>query len=164
MTSDSNKVYDVLNKLNINYSKYEHPPVYTIEEASKYNEDYECKHAKNLFLRNKKGNNHYLVIISDYKTADIKDIAKSLNDSRLSFASCERLQKYLGLEPGAVSPFGLINDKNHEVTVLLDKDLVKSEYVAFHPNVNTATITLTSKDFIKFLEWSENDVLYVDID
>jgi Ala-tRNA(Pro) deacylase len=110
-----NKVYEVLRSLDIPFEVHHHPPVYTVEEAEKHWESVKGTHCKNLFVRNKKGNRHYLVILESSKRADFKELNRQLGEDRLSFASPERLKRFLGLEPGAVSPFGLINDSDKEV-------------------------------------------------
>ena len=118
-------------------------------------------HCKNLFLRNKKGDKHYLVICEESKKVDLKELSERLELERLSFASEERLDKYLGLKPGSVSPFGIINDSRREVEVLVDKELADWDKVNFHPNVNTATLTISFKDFEKFINCIGNRVLYI---
>lgn len=153
------KLYDLLDKLGIAYIRHEHPPVYTVEEAKAYWQDIPGVHCKNLFLRNSKGNRHFLVILEQGKRVDLKQLAEKTAAGKLSFASANRLEKYLGLETGAVSPFGLINDLNKEVEVVLDKDLLQSDQVNFHPNVNTATLTLSFADFKRFLDHCGQKVL-----
>jgi len=155
------KVYEALERLNISYVRHEHPPVFTVEEAEQYWEDITGAHCKNIFLRNKKGNRHYLVILEHSKKADLKVLENQLGESRLSFASPERLMRYLGLEAGAVSPFGLINDSNKEVRIVIDLDLKEEGRVNFHPNVNTVTVGIEFKDFEKFLSWCGNSVRYL---
>lgn len=155
------KVYKALERLNISCVRHEHPPVYTVEEAEQYWADITGAHCKNIFLRNKKGNRHYLVILEHSKKADLKVLENQLGESRLSFASPERLMRYLGLEAGAVSPFGLINDSNKEVRIVIDLDLREEERVNFHPNVNTVTVGIEFKDFEKFLSWCGNSVRYL---
>ncbi len=155
------KVYDTLEQLNIAYQRYEHPPVYTVEEAKKYWKDIEGAHAKNLFLRNNKGTRHFLVVLEQSKSADLKDLSGKLAAGKLSFASERRLQEHLGLETGAVSPFGLLNDQNRAVSVALDRDLGKKGSVNFHPNVNTATINLSFRDFEKFLKHCGNELVHI---
>lgn len=86
-----------------------------------------------------------------------------MQETGLSFALPERMMKYLGLTPGSVSPFELINDINKEVRIVIDNDLLKSEKQGFHPNVNTATLAMSTEDFKKFLAWTKNQVIYVDI-
>ncbi|WP_432666955.1 prolyl-tRNA synthetase associated domain-containing protein [Wukongibacter baidiensis] len=157
------KVYDVLEKLEIEYEKHEHPPVYTVEEAKKLAKHVTGQGCKNLFIRNRRGNKNYLVVLEDEKKVDLKELSKQIGSTSLSFASKERLYKYLGLEPGSVSPFGLVNNHEKNVEVLIDRDLAKSENISFHPNINTVTLTITYKDFEKFLKCSGNEVSYVDI-
>lgn len=162
MSKDSEqKVYEVLERLGISYIRHEHSPVFTVEEAEKHWENISGAHCKNLFLRNKKGNRHYLVILESSKKVDLKALNNQLGEDRLSFASPERLMRYLGLETGAVSPFGLINDAQNEAQVIIDQDLRKAEHVNFHPNVNTATVGISFVDFEKFLSWCGNSVRYL---
>ncbi len=157
------KVYEILEKLGVAYTRHEHPPVYTVEEAEKHWTAISGAHCKNLFLRNKKGNRHYLVILEASKAADLKALNKILGEDRLSFASGERLMKYLGLEAGSVSPFGLIYDKENHVQVVIDIDLKRAGAVNFHPNINTVTIGFSFADFEKYLSWSRNPVRYLPI-
>ncbi|AKL96864.1 prolyl-tRNA editing protein ProX [Clostridium aceticum] len=163
MDKKESKVYEVLEKLAIPYEKYNHAPVATIAAIEELEMDLEVIHFKNLFLRNSKGDQHYLVLVDSSKKANTKAIAKQIGSTRLSFASDERLEKYLGLEPGAVSPMGLINDINKEVEVLIDQDLVSQEKVTLHPNVNTASITISYENLKKFLAWCGNKVQFVEI-
>lgn len=162
MSSDrEEKVLETLDKLGISYVRHEHPPVFTVEEAEQHWEGITGAHCKNLFLRNKKGNRHYLVVLESSKRADLKALERQLGEDRLSFASSERLMRYLGLEVGAVSPFGLLNDSRKEVRVVIDQDLKNAEGVNFHPNVNTATVGLSFSDFQKFLSFCENPVRFL---
>lgn len=154
------KVYEVLEKLGISFSRHEHPPVFTVEQAQQHWVGIAGAHCKNLFLRNKKGNRHYLVILEHTKNADLRKLTEKLGEDRLSFGSPERLKRLLGLDPGAVSPFGLINDSQKEVIVVMDQDLRRAELVNFHPNVNTATVGISVADFEKFLAWAGNSVRY----
>ena len=153
------KVMGFLDDLDICYTRHEHPPVYTVEEASRYYAQMKGAQCKNLFLRNGKGNGHYLVILEDSKRADLKQLAEKVGESKLSFASAKRLLKCLGVKAGSVSAFGLINDREKEVVVVLDKDLQKEEWINFHPNVNTATLTISYADFMHFLERCGNRLL-----
>ena len=158
---DGQKVYEILRELDISYTKHEHPPVYTVEEAEQHWENITGAHCKNLFLRNKKGKNHYLVIAKSEKRVDLKALTSRLGEDRLSFASPERMMRYLGLEPGAVSPFGLINDRENAVVVVIDQDLKEASHVNFHPNINTATVGITFADFEKFLTHCGNPIRYL---
>jgi Ala-tRNA(Pro) deacylase len=153
-------VYEILDKLGISFDRHEHPPVYTVEQAQEHWVGIEGAHCKNLFLRNKKGNRHYLVILEHSKNADLRKLTAKLGEDRLSFGSPERLKRLLGLEPGAVSPFGLINDSLKEVVVIIDQDLKRAGRVNFHPNINTVTVGISASDFEKFLAWTGNAVRY----
>jgi Ala-tRNA(Pro) deacylase len=155
------QVYTVLKKLGIPYVRHEHPPVLTVQEAEEQWTEITGAHCKNLFLRNKKGNRHYLLILEASKTADLKALTKRIGEDRLSFASEKRLMKHMGLETGAVSPFGLINDTENHIQVIVDEELNQFEEVNFHPNVNTATIGISFPDFEKYLGWSGNSFRYL---
>ncbi len=157
------RVYDVLAELGIPFERHEHPPVFTVEEANVHWAGIEAAHCKNLFLRNKKGTIHYLVILEHARQADLARLVERLGDDRLSFASPERLLTHLGLTPGSVSPFGLINDRSRQVRVVIDADLKNAGRIAFHPNVNTATIVLAWADFQRFLAWCGSQVRYITI-
>jgi len=161
MNDQEEGVYRVLENLQIRYDRHEHPPVFTVEEATRYWADIPAAHCKNLFLRNKKGTIHYLVILEHTKQADLKQLAAKMGDDRLSFASPERLMTHLGLTAGSVSPLGLINDRERGVQVAVDLDLKDVPRIAFHPNVNTATIVLEGADFQRFLAWCGNPVRWV---
>ncbi len=158
---DEQKAYDILRELKISYTKHEHPPVYTVDEAEQHWKNITGAHCKNLFLRNKKGKNHYLVIAKSEKRVNLKALTSRLGEDRLSFASPERMLRYLGLEPGAVSPFGLINDRENAVVVVIDRDLKEASHVNFHPNVNTATVGITFTDFERFLSHCGNSIRYL---
>lgn len=157
------ELYRVLKELNIQFEYYEHPPASTIEEAKKYWVDLVATHCKNLFFRNHKGNRHYLVVLEHTQNMAIHDLEKRLKQGKLSFASPQRMEKHLGLSPGSVSPFGLINDKENHIHVYLDENLKKSERVSFHPNINTASIVVSYVDFLRFLDWSGNTYEYINL-
>jgi Ala-tRNA(Pro) deacylase len=156
-------VYDCLASLGIAWARYEHPAVFTVDEAERYWADIPATHCKNLFLRNAKGTRHYLVVLGHDKKADLRAIGARLGEDRLSFASPERLMRFLQLTPGAVSPFGLVHESAKDVIVVLDAALAAAERLGFHPNVNTATITLPAADFLRFLEARGNVVRRVTI-
>ncbi|MDI9476561.1 MAG: prolyl-tRNA synthetase associated domain-containing protein [Natronincolaceae bacterium] len=157
-------VYKTLKMLNISYDRFTHPAMNTIEELNKYNRgNDDIIHCKNLFLRNSKGDKHYLVLTEPDKRANIGGLARQIGSTRLSFASPERLEKYLGLDPGSVSPFGLINDKNKDVEVLIDRDLDIRQKITFHPNINTVSVTMSYEDFQRYIGWCGNKVIYVDV-
>ncbi len=155
------ELYNILGELNINFEYYEHPPAPTIEEAKKYWVDLVATHCKNIFFRNHKGNRHYLVVLEHTQNLVIRDLEQRLKQGKLTFSSPKRMQKYLGITPGSVSPFGLINDEENHVHVFLDENLKKSENISFHPNINTASLVVSYKDFERFLDWCGNSFEYV---
>ncbi len=146
------KVYKVLSDLNIAFEVFEHPPLNTIEIAQEYWKDIDATHCKNLFFRNHKGKKHYLVIIKDTTPFSIHSLEQKLKQGKLSFASEKRLDKYLGVKPGSVSPFGLINDTDHHVHIFMDEQLQYADDISFHPNDNTASLVIKFTDFIKYID------------
>lgn len=163
MTPQEQSAQERLRTLGITFERHEHPPVATVEEAEQHWAGIDATHCKNLFLRNQKGNRHYLVIIVHSKKADLRAVAGQIGDGKLSFASPERLMMHLGVTPGSVSPFGLINDRDHAVRVVLDRDLKSATRLSFHPNINTVTLTIAAADFAKFLESCGNTVQHVSV-
>lgn len=151
-------IYDTLNKLNIKYEEIEHEPVYTVEQAQHIKNMISGVGCKNLFLTDKK--NYYLVLLEDKKMANIKEIANKVNTSHLSFASPEELKNILDLEPGSVTPLGIINDKNNKVTILIDSEL-KTKKILCHPNTNTKTVSIKFNDLIKFIEYEKHKYYYI---
>lgn len=154
-------VHAALDALGIAFERHDHPPVFTVEEAATHWAGIDATHCKNLFLRNKKGTRHYLVVVEHTRPVDLRRMADLVGDDRLSFASPERLMTHLGLTPGSVSPFGVLNDPAGAVVVVVDADLRQAGRVAFHPNVNTATVVLAAADFERFLSSRPNPVRWV---
>ena len=149
--------------MGISYEHYTHPPVFTSDEATEHWADIPATRVKNLFLRHKKGNRHYLVILEIGKQADLRHLVKIIGDDRLSFGSPERLMSAMGLTPGSVSPFGLLNDPAHAVHVIVDEDLRRVQRLIFHPNINTASLTISVADFERFLAARGNQVRWIKI-
>lgn len=163
ITSEEQPVLARLSDLQVPYERYEHPPIATGDEGLVHWEGIEAVHCKNLFLRNQKGTRHYLVILPVEKRADLRFVSDQVGDGKLSFASPERLLKYLGVTPGSVSPFGLIHDQEKHVRVYLDRDLKLAERISFHPNINTRTLVLSFVDFERFLASTWNVVKYIPV-
>ncbi len=116
--------------------------------------------AKNLFLRDAKGKRHFLVVIKTEKTLNLKELGERLEIGKLSFASEERLQKYLGVEKGSVTPFGILNDESKSVEVIFDKDFDKNDSIGVHPNSNTASVFLKIEDLQNIVEEHGNRLIY----
>jgi Ala-tRNA(Pro) deacylase len=154
-------LYKLLETLKIQFEYYEHPPAPTIEEAMKYWKDLDATHCKNLFFRNHKGNRHYLVVLDHRQDLNIRDLEQRLRQGKLTFASSQRMMKYLGITPGSVSPFGLINDWEKHVYLFLDDRLKESKSISFHPCINTASIIISYENFMKFLDHQGNSWEYV---
>lgn len=148
------RVFGYLDARGIEYKVYEHPEAPTVEIAEQYWAKIpgNVTHCKNLFMRNHKGDKHYLVIMPAHKPLDIHALWEKIGSTRLSFASPERMIRYLGVTPGSVSVFGLINDANAEVELILDSELEGAESVSFHPNDNTASVVITGAELRKYLE------------
>lgn len=157
------RVYAELERLGIPFDTYEHPPVFNTEDVDKYWREIPATPVKNLFLRNKKGNREYLVILGVDKRADLRQLVKIIGDDRFSFGSAERLMHTLGLTPGSVSPFGLLHEGSKHVLVIVDADLRKAEKVIVHPNDNTASLTIFFSDLERFLATRGNAVRYITI-
>jgi Ala-tRNA(Pro) deacylase len=157
------KVFQVLDGLDIPYEIHEHPPVPTVEEALPYWNQIDATHCKNLFFRNHKGNLHYLVILRHDRQLNIRDLEQRLKQGKISFASPQRMERYLGLSGGSVSVFGLINDQENHVHLFLDAALQKAKKISFHPNENTATVVISIESFIRFLKWSGNSYEFIQL-
>jgi len=156
-------VYDFLEKYGLAYERYDHPAVYTCEEAEKH-----CGHilgldCKNLFLRDKKKTRFFLYVAPADKRVDLKAFAKHVWCSKLSFGSPALLMEKLWLEPWSVSPFGMLSDDEQLVELCVDKDVYDADVVWFHPNVNTATLTLERGVFHTFLEMTQREFIVVDL-
>jgi Ala-tRNA(Pro) deacylase len=155
------RLYQSLDELGIAFEYHEHPPAPTVEAALEYWKDIDSTHCKNLFFRNHKGNRHYLVILEHTNKLAIRDLEQMLRQGKLTLASDRRLEQWLGLTPGSVTPFGLINDTGNHVHVFIDDNLHKAEKLSFHPNINTATIVVSYEDFIRFLDWTGNSYEFI---
>lgn len=173
MLSREETVLNFLREHDIPFTNYNHPEGKSIEEAKKWWKDDGSVHCKNLFFRNHKGNKHYLVCLHCDHDLDIHDLEHRLKASlvaqglpscgKLSFASAERMMKYLGLEPGSVSPFGLINDTNHEVQLFLDENIKEAPLLSFHPNDCRGTVVIKREDFERYLAIVGNTYEYISL-
>ena len=152
-------IFKILDELKIKYDVLEHQAVYTVEEAKQLEDMIEGLGCKNLFLTDKKGN-YFLFVLEENKKANLKELAKLLNVSKLTFGSEEALQEILGLEPGSVTPLSIINDKENKVLLIIDNDIVE-EKILVHPNTNTKTMSIEFKDIEKLIEYTNHKyILY----
>ena len=142
-------LYAIFEQLNIPVIRHDHPPLRTVEDSRQYRGDMEGGHAKNLFLRDRKKKN-FLIIAEEDQPIDLKSMATAMGTDRLSFGSPDRLMEYLGVIPGSVTPFSVINDPDHRVTVYFDKTLADMERANFHPLTNDQTVTIAIADLIRF--------------
>ena len=155
-------VFEYLDVHGIEYTWYEHPEAYTVAEAQRYCHGDGAQHCKNLFFRNHKGTRHYLVSLDCNHDLDIHSLERRLGQGRLSFASPERMERYLGLRPGSVSPFGLINDTHNHVHLFLDRALAAKPVLSFHPNDNRATVVIAREQFERYLAAVGNSYEYIE--
>ncbi len=145
------QLFDLLDDLGIETETVSHQPVFTVEQAKELRGTLPGAHSKNLFLRNKKSQMFLLVALED-RSIDLKALGDQLGIGRLSFGSPDRLMTYLGVIPGAVSPFAAINDNTNEVRVFLDRGLLDSNRLNFHPLDNAQTTGIDTDDLLRFLE------------
>jgi Ala-tRNA(Pro) deacylase len=144
-------IYSVLERHGIAYRRYDHDAVYTCEEADRAVPPTGAAHTKNLFLRDKKGVRHWLLVTLCEKPVDLARVAQRIGADRLSLGSSERLQKHLGVTPGSVTILALINDPQHDVALLVDDEVWRADAVQAHPLVNTATLVISQADIRRFL-------------
>lgn len=160
-----NAVLSKLEEMNIPYEMIEHEAAYTVEDMDRIGFDEKVTVCKNLFVRDqRKKATHWLVVLHKDKRADLDSLAVQLGTKHLSFASAERLQKYLGLAQGEVTPLGILNDENHSVIVVFDRDLIGKEHLGVHPNDNTATLIVSFDGIKRFVEDHGNTLLYVTVE
>ncbi len=157
------KLYDYLSEISVPFEKVEHEAFMTCEASGTFYEERGMgKDCKNIFLRNRKGRKHYLVVLPAEKKIDIPFLAEFLDEHpKISFASDERLEKHLGLKPGSVTPLSLFQKCAEDVIVVFDKDVFSEESVHFHPLRNTATLKFKTSDFQKFLDSLPNDIRHI---
>ena len=154
---------DLLRRLEIEVLRFEHPAVMTVEEADRCEPTLPGAKTKNLFLRDKKGARHFLVTVPAHRPVDLPLLGTALEAGRLGFASAERLHRYLGITPGAVSLLALINDADGSVEFAIDRTLWEADAVQAHPLVNTATLVLTHDGLSRFLSATGHAPRIVDI-
>lgn len=143
------RVYDLLDKLGIEYERADHEAAENMEVCKEIDEVLKAKICKNLFLCNRQQTQFYLLLMPGDKPFKTKEISSQIRSARLSFASPENMLAYLDIEPGAVSVMGLMNDTEGAVTLLIDEDILKDEYIGCHPCVNTSSLKIKTEDILK---------------
>lgn len=136
--------------LGIETTTVDHPPMFTVEDSQALRGELPGAHSKNLFLKCKKGQ-LWLVVAQEDADINLKRLHGKIGSGRLSFGRAELLEEALGVKPGSVTPFALINDSNQSVRVVLDEILMQNEILNFHPLENTATTTISSHDLLAFI-------------
>ena len=157
-----NSIYTFLDSNNIPYERFDHPAAFTCQQADEVCPKMPGASIKNLFLYDKKTDQHFLVVVGKEKQVDLKQLKFMLGVSNLSFASEERMLKYLGVTPGSVTVLGLINDIMQAVTVIFDSNL-KDKTLQCHPLVNTATLAIPFEGIKAFLTLTQHNYDFLDI-
>lgn len=155
-------LFERLTRLGIEYGLHHHKAVYTVAESSALDRDIPGTPCRNLFLRDKKKRN-YLLTLRNETAVDLQKLAPAIGSQRLSFGSAERLWQYLGVRPGSVCPFAIVNDPDRNVRLLLDKSMMEADLVAYHPLLNTMTLTLKPYDLLRFAEDCGHEPEIVDL-
>ena len=151
MEKKEQKIYDFFQELKIPYTVYEHEALFTIEAAEELDKKLGLEICKNLFLSSRHGTEFFLLLMPGHKKFRTGEVSKQLHVPRMTFASAQEMELFLGVTPGSVTPLGLINDKENKVKLLIDRDVLKEEKIAVHPLVNTATVVINTKDLIEKL-------------
>ncbi len=162
MPASEAALFALLDRLGIRTTTHRHQAVFTVDEAKRVCGALPGAHSKNLFLKDKKGR-LFLVVALEDRPIDLKTLHTRLGCGRLSFGSAELLQATLGVEPGSVTPFAVINDVDHRVTVALDAALLAADILNFHPLANTATTAIDPADLVTFLAATGHPPLVIDL-
>ena len=156
------RCYDLLDGLGVEYQRVDHAPAMTMEVCQEIDRVLHAVICKNLFLCNRQETAFYLLMIPDTKVFHTKDLSAQIGSARLSFAKPEYMEKFLDITPGSVSVLGLMNDTGHHVQLLIDEDVLASEYVGCHPCINTSSLRLKTRDLVeKILPAMQHDFMKV---
>lgn len=156
------KIFELLDSQNIKYHSQTHKAVYTMNDVESAGVIREGIVLKNLFLKDDKGRNHFLVCVPEETKVDLKKLERDLNVKHIGFASFERLKKYLGVESGCVSPFGVLNNESKDVKVVFDKNVGDEEIIGVHPNDSTASVWLKYRDIKKIIKDNGTEIILSD--
>ena len=158
------RVYDLLDQLNIDYQRIDHEEANTMEVCLEIEKTLKSTICKNLFLVNSNKSQYYLLMLKGNKKFKTKVISKQINSSRLSFGSDEKMLEYFDITPGSVSLLGLMNDYDFKVQLLMDKDLLQDEYLGCHPCINTSSLRIKMKDvFEKIIPSLHHEPIFVEV-
>lgn len=158
------RTYDFLDTLGVPFDRIDHDPAMTMEDCVEVDKIFGATMCKNLFLCNRQKTHFYLLLIPRDKHFLTRELSGQLGVSRLSFADGEHMQRYLDITPGSVSVMGLMNDKENNVQLVIDRDVVKAEWFACHPCINTSSIRFSMKDFLeKIIPALKHEAVYVDL-
>ena len=158
MVFGKSETLSLLTQLKIEFSCIEHPPIFTCSDAAIHLRGAPGQGTKNLFLRDKKGRKHFLVSVPESKQVDLGVLAKQLGVAKLGFGTAEKLRALLGVDPGSVTIFGLLNDSEKQVSLFVDRELWSASLLHCHTLVNTATVLLSPTELDRFL--SVKDISY----
>ncbi len=159
---NKDEIYEYLTVHSISYEKTEHRAVFTMGELDSVSLPYPEWDAKNLFVRDDKKLNYYLITVKGDKRVDLKELRKKHGLRALSFASADDLSAIMGLQPGSVTPLGILNDKDCRVHFFLDSEF-DGNMIGIHPNDNTATVWMHSNDLLKLILEHGNEAIFVDV-
>jgi len=157
------EIYPFLDQHSIGYERYDHPPVYTCEQAEELVPEMAAARTKNLFLRDRKGKRHFLVVVGYEKLVDLAALAVELQVDRLVLGSAQRMLRLLGVEPGSVTILGLVHDSPPQVEVVFDLPIAQASSLRCHPLRNDATLAISQSDIRRFLEVTEHSLRQLDI-
>lgn len=151
LPATSEQLFQLLEELSIETTLHKHRPVHTVAEGEDIWRTIPGVHCRNLFLRDHK-KRMYLVVAANKTQIDLKELKGQIGSGRLSFGSADRLQEFLGIQPGSVSPFCLVNDRGHNVSLVLDRAMMEAERVNYHPLDNSMTVGIAPKDLLRFFQ------------
>ena len=158
------RTYNYLDSLNIEYERVDHSPAETMEQCEEIDKSLGTVMCKNLFLCNRQHTAFYLLLMPGDKPLKTKELSNQINTARLSFAESEYMVKYLDIYPGAVSVLGLMNDKENDVQLLIDRDVVKPDYIGCHPCVNTSSLKIRTDDILNvYLPATNHKPIFVNL-
>lgn len=163
-SDNENKCFKVLDELGISYERLEHDAAMTIDNCQEIDQLLGTDMCKNLFLTNSAKSQYYLLLMPGNKQFRTKDVSRQIGSTRLSFGASDKMQEYLGVSPGSVTVMGLMFDTESNVRLLIDKELIKNEYICFHPCINTGSVKAKTADIVeKFLPYTKHAPTYVEL-